>query len=562
MDLPLSSLIDDKILLPFDSSRDGVLPRLHSIVIYEPGEKFLAQLKEDALVFFPRGTARLWNSDLDRKLALRNCAAVFYASEVPSGQLLSCPAYQIPDQSDLSETVSCCYDQAYRQIQTLACLSLETMERLSAELTHPTGEGDSILGIAGELLGCPVTFATPDMRRSPCQPKEYLVVDPLCATDSFDWDHALMSFSLKDASYHPSMLTGISGSKLGGYRYQNTDLKKSGRCVLVFPITDNAHCYGYLFLAPDDPEGQLTAAKSIKVQQILSILKFDIIKSNELAHTVNRYYDFLLDEMIESDKTDFRKLMEKYGLVEKPIYDAYYCVIAGRNPDSSPASPLPFHALMSSQEFNYMYDRLVKVLGTINFFLFERKDYIVTLLPRELVEDPGKDLEPVFATYQQLLGGQYQGIGISREVPTEEVRQGYLQAIKALSISRNHPRHQPCFYDDLGILQYFFDNSGQVDLMPLMALYREYVFPVIQYDKQHGGELFTTLEGYITCRCSPTAICKALYIHKNTLYSRLNKIAQLLHKNLSDSETIFNISLALKVESLIRAGMLEGGVEI
>jgi len=98
--------------------------------------------------------------------------------------------------------------------------------------------------------------------------------------------------------------------------------------------------------------------------------------------------------------------------------------------------------------------------------------------------------------------------------------------------------------------------------MPLMALYREYVFPVIQYDKQHGGELFTTLEGYITCRCSPTAICKALYINKNPLYSRLNKIAQLLHKNLSDSETIFNISLALKVESLIRAGMLEGGVEI
>lgn len=561
MDLPLSALIADKILIPFNSSEDAALPRLHSIVIFEPGEKFLAQLKEDALVFFPSGTARLWNPELNRRLALQNCAAVFYASELPSGQLLSCPVYQIPDQSDLSGTVSCCYDQAYRQLQTLARISLETMDRLSAELTNRAGVGDSILGIAGELLGCPVTFATPDMRRSPCQPKEYLVVDPLCATDSFDWDHALMSFSLKDASYYPSMLTGISGSKFGGYRYQNPDLKKSGYCVLVFPITDYSYCYGYLFLALDDPQGQLSATRSIKLQQILSILKFDIIKSDELAHTVNRYYDFLLDEMIESDKTDFRKLMEKYGLVEKPIYDAYYCVIAGRNPDPSPVSPLPFHALMSSQEFNYMYGQLIKVLGTINFFLFERKDYIVTLLPKELIQDPGKDLEPIFSTYQQLLGEQYQGIGISRAVPTEEVRQGYFQALKALSISRNNPRHEPCFYDDLGILQYFFDHSGQVDLTPLMALYREYVLPVVQYDQQHGGELFTTLEGYITYRCSPTAICKALYIHKNTLYSRLNKISQLLDKNLSDSETIFNVSLALKVENLIKAGMLEGGLE-
>ncbi len=45
--------------------------------------------------------------------------------------------------------------------------------------------------------------------------------------------------------------------------------------------------------------------RSIKIQQILAIIKFEIIKSDEIAHTVNRYYDFLLDELVESEQTDF-----------------------------------------------------------------------------------------------------------------------------------------------------------------------------------------------------------------------------------------------------------------
>ena len=49
----------------------------------------------------------------------------------------------------------------------------------------------------------------------------------------------------------------------------------------------------------------------MKVQQILATLKFEIIKSDAIAQTVNRYYDFIFDELIESDQTDFRKLMQK-----------------------------------------------------------------------------------------------------------------------------------------------------------------------------------------------------------------------------------------------------------
>ena len=178
------------------------------------------------------------------------------------------------------------------------------------------------------------------------------------------------------------------------------------------------------------------------------------------------------------------------------------------------------------------------------------------MLPRQLVPKGKPDFELVISLYQEFLQDQYQGVGISDIVPTEQVRQGYLQALKALAISQNSLEKAPCYYGELGILRFFFDHSSQVDFTPLLHLYKEYIQPIIDYDNRHSGDLLPTLTAYTTYCASPSAICNALFIHKNTLYARLNKISQILGKNLSDSETVFNLSLGLKIQTLIQTGIL------
>ena len=68
-------------------------------------------------------------------------------------------------------------------------------------------------------------------------------------------------------------------------------------------------------------------------------------------------------------------------------------------------------------------------------------------------------------------------------------------------------------------------------MLPCSRVYQEYIQPVTDYDSRHSGDLLPTLTAYITCCASPSAICNMLYIHKNTLYARLNKISQILGKN-------------------------------
>lgn len=565
MDLLLNNLISSRILLPSVCfSKTYQQSEIHQIAVFEQScSSFFDTLEKMTLVFIQKDMGNCLEHKHLLRLKTQDCALVFYPDDPALAWIsaLDLPVFLLPENSNISQCVAQCYHLAYSSMQRLAEASLETMERLSREVLEHKGGNKYIIKVAIDLLECPVAFATPDfhLQKAPNIPPEYLVQPPLYTEDFFDWDLALDSFRIKTACSYPCLAEGVGGAKLKGYLHQNQYCRRHGCRIFIIPIIDDSNCYGYLFLSQDERVETLSPEKGIKIQQLLAILKFEIIKSDEIAHTVNRYYDFLLDELIESDQTDFKKLMQKYGLVQKVIYDQYYVMIAGRSPLNT--LDIPFHELLTSQQFNLLYDQMVNTLKTINFFLFERKDCIVVLLPSQLIKDTKDGFAPLVSLFQHFLQDRYQGAGISQMVPTKMVRQGYLQALKALAVSQHSLEKAPCFYEELGILRYFFDHSDNMDFAPLLQIYQEYILPIIKYDEQHGAELFPTLTAYITCCSSPSAICSALYIHKNTLYSRLNKITQVLGKSLSDSEVIFNISMGLKIQTLIQTGILQGDLD-
>ena len=557
MELSLGDLLSSHILQPAKNSAE--VPQhanVRSIVVAEAEASFLDRCPQSSLVFFPRGTDASLSLEHLALLGRTRCAAVLYESHpllASPPKRFPLPVFTLCDTCSISDAVESCYRLAFGGVQKLAELSLEAISKLSNELLNHRNESPNIIKVAAELMECPVAFTTPDfhLRHNKTVPQHH-VVNPLYAEDSFNWELALHSFQASPEYYKPKLATGLSDFGISGYLHQNPYCKEQGHHIFAFPMEHGDHCYGYVFLSLTENMKMLSPEKGIKMQQILSMLKLEVIKSDKIAQTVNRYYDFLLDELLESDQTDFRKLMQKYGLVQKVIADKYCILLAGRRPRSEQGA---FYELLTSQQFNILYDRLVDVLGATSFFLFERKDCLAVFLPQYLL--PKTDmLKSVIDVFQEFLKEQYQGIGISDIVDTENVRQGYFQALKSLAISKQRPRNVPCHYSELGVLRFFFDRSNQLDISPLTALYREYIFPILQYDQSHGSELFPTLTTYMFCCSSPSAACSELYIHKNTLYSRLNKISALLKKNLSDSETVFNLLFGIKIHALIQAGVL------
>jgi PucR family transcriptional regulator, purine catabolism regulatory protein len=88
------------------------------------------------------------------------------------------------------------------------------------------------------------------------------------------------------------------------------------------------------------------------------------------------------------------------------------------------------------------------------------------------------------------------------------------------------PFHLVC-YDDLNTWQLFL----QVDPSVLSDYIRHQIGPLLDYDRENGTELVHTLETFFASGQSKQQTAKALYIHRQTLYYRLEQISSLLGEN-------------------------------
>ncbi len=78
--------------------------------------------------------------------------------------------------------------------------------------------------------------------------------------------------------------------------------------------------------------------------------------------------------------------------------------------------------------------------------------------------------------------------------------------------------------------------------------------PILDYDRKNSDSLLTTLEAYLSVNGSRTEASKLLYIHRNTLAQRIEKIESLTKKTLNSAVARNDFYNALRVHSLIAAG--------
>ncbi|MBA2941191.1 PucR family transcriptional regulator ligand-binding domain-containing protein [Paenibacillus sp. CGMCC 1.16610] len=106
---------------------------------------------------------------------------------------------------------------------------------------------------------------------------------------------------------------------------------------------------------------------------------------------------------------------------------------------------------------------------------------------------------------------------------------------------------------DIGVLeQPFYDelHVGKVILMmkqsgSLASFIEEYLGPILHYDREKNGQLLKTLKMYLALSSSKQETAKELFIVRQTLYHRLDKIALLLGEDYMRPDKRMAIELAL-----------------
>jgi purine catabolism regulator len=125
----------------------------------------------------------------------------------------------------------------------------------------------------------------------------------------------------------------------------------------------------------------------------------------------------------------------------------------------------------------------------------------------------------------------------------------YREAEQALVIAmRLFGPNRTTAFDDLGIYRLLFHLHGTPELT---SFYEETLGKIVQHDERHGSDLVPTLKAFFTAHGNLSRTAELLYLHRNTVSYRLQRIEELSDLHLDAEEDRFRLQLALKLKGLV-----------
>lgn len=135
-----------------------------------------------------------------------------------------------------------------------------------------------------------------------------------------------------------------------------------------------------------------------------------------------------------------------------------------------------------------------------------------------------------------------------------EIHKSYLTAKETLRIQQEMKKKVTYhFYEDLHLYRLISQMSKHINLQELVL---EYLQPVIQNDQKYNGKLLETLKVYLECNGSKQETANKLFIVRQTLYHRLQKLENLLGNDFMEHEKRIALEFMLLVTDYLSPSLL------
>ncbi len=142
-------------------------------------------------------------------------------------------------------------------------------------------------------------------------------------------------------------------------------------------------------------------------------------------------------------------------------------------------------------------------------------------------------------------------IGIGRPIDALfGLRDSYREARQALSMARRLADPNPLYFGELNVYRLLF----QLEYSPeLNAFCQEVIGKLVEYDHAQGTNWLETLTAYFAHNGNLSQTAEALFLHRNTLLYRMDRIREISGLDLDNPETRLSVQLALRAYRLLSA---------
>lgn len=140
-------------------------------------------------------------------------------------------------------------------------------------------------------------------------------------------------------------------------------------------------------------------------------------------------------------------------------------------------------------------------------------------------------------------------IGVGNPCHTlSDYRRGFAEASEALQMGQSLNREGGVtHFNDLGVYRYLYKIARMDDLRDM---YQDQVARIYNYDRRKGTDLLDTLETYLECAGNLTKTSSRLFVHRNTLIQRLERLQSLCEIDLQERANWLTLQVAIKVFKL------------
>ena len=129
------------------------------------------------------------------------------------------------------------------------------------------------------------------------------------------------------------------------------------------------------------------------------------------------------------------------------------------------------------------------------------------------------------------------------------IQKCYTQAISALELGQKlHAKDMIYTYNDDYIYHLFTTNLTNEKML---EIYSETLSPITGNLKDPENENLKTLLAYLDNGLNISQAAKALFIHRNTMFYRVEQLEKLLGMDLKDTNHVFRLRLALYIKELL-----------
>lgn len=133
----------------------------------------------------------------------------------------------------------------------------------------------------------------------------------------------------------------------------------------------------------------------------------------------------------------------------------------------------------------------------------------------------------------------------------EELNKSFQEAQKAISLTTRLENDSPVSHYNEYLIQELLSHN---DAKEKLEMYYKYTLSdLVSYDQTNKTDLLSTLETYYQTQGNIEQASQQLFIHRNTLVYRLNKIMSLLDVDLKNAQESFKLQFGFIVKNVLQS---------